>query len=46
MMNELGFLIDDVVTVRLAEHHLLMHTTTSGGTDRVGTWLEEWLQTE
>jgi sarcosine oxidase subunit alpha len=45
MMNELGFLIDDGVTVRLAEDHFLMHTT-SGGADRVSAWLEEWLQTE
>ena len=33
MMNELGFLIDDGVTVRLADDHFLMHTT-SGGADR------------
>ncbi len=45
MMNELGFLMDDGVTVRLAEDHFVMHTT-SGGADRVGAWLEEWLQTE
>ncbi len=45
MMNELGFLIDDGVTVRLGEDHFLMHTT-SGGADRVSAWLEEWLQTE
>jgi sarcosine oxidase subunit alpha len=45
MMNELGFLIDDGVTVRLAEDHFLMHTT-SGGADRIAAWLEEWLQTE
>ena len=45
MLNELGFLMDDGVTVRLAENHFLMHTT-SGGADRVGAWLEEWLQTE
>jgi sarcosine oxidase subunit alpha len=45
MMNELGFLIDDGVTVRLSDDHFLMHTT-SGGADRVGAWLEEWLQTE
>jgi sarcosine oxidase, subunit alpha len=45
MMNELGFLFDDGVTVRLAEDHFLMHTT-SGGADRVAAWLEEWLQTE
>jgi sarcosine oxidase subunit alpha len=45
MLNELGFLIDDGVTVRLAEDHFLMHTT-SGGADRIAAWLEEWLQTE
>ena len=45
MMNELGFLIDDGVTVRLGEDHFLMHTT-SGGADRIAQWLEEWLQTE
>jgi sarcosine oxidase subunit alpha len=45
MMNELGFLIDDGVTVRLAEDHFLMHTT-SGGAERIAAWLEEWLQSE
>lgn len=45
MMNELGFLFDDGVTVRLADDHFLLHTT-SGGADRVAAWLEEWLQTE
>ncbi len=45
MMNELGFVTDDGVTVRLAEDHFLMHTT-SGGADRISAWLEEWLQTE
>ena len=45
MMNELGFLSDDGVTVRLAGDHFLMHTT-SGGADRIAAWLEEWLQTE
>ncbi|MFO0992384.1 MAG: sarcosine oxidase subunit alpha family protein [Hyphomicrobiales bacterium] len=45
MLNELGFLIDDGVTVRLDDNHFLMHTT-SGGADRIAAWLEEWLQTE
>jgi sarcosine oxidase, subunit alpha len=45
MLNELGFIIDDGVTARLADDHFLMHTT-SGGADRVAAWLEEWLQTE
>ncbi|WP_432807368.1 sarcosine oxidase subunit alpha family protein [Rhodoligotrophos ferricapiens] len=45
MMTDAGFLFDDGVTVRIAEDHFLMHTT-SGGADRVTAWLEEWLQTE
>ncbi len=45
MMNELGFLTDDGVTVRFSDDHFLMHTT-SGGADRISAWLEEWLQTE
>ena len=45
MMNEMGFLMDDGVTVRLADDHFLMHTT-SGGADNIVAWLEEWLQTE
>jgi len=45
MCNEDGFLFDDGVTVRLDEDHYLMHTT-SGNSDRVHAWLEEWLQTE
>jgi sarcosine oxidase, subunit alpha len=45
MMNELGFLTDDGVTVRIADDHFIMHTT-SGGADRISAWLEEWLQTE
>jgi len=45
MLNELGFVSDDGVTVRLGEDHYLMHTT-SGGADRIAAWLEEWLQTE
>ncbi len=45
MMNELGFLSDDGVTVRLGDDHFLTHTT-SGGADRIAAWLEEWLQTE
>ena len=40
MMNELGFLIDDGVTVRLGDDHFLMHTT-SGGADRIAAWLEK-----
>ncbi len=45
MLNEMGFISDDGVTVRLADDHFLMHTT-SGGADRIAAWLEEWLQTE
>ena len=45
MNNEMGFLMDDGVTVRLGEDHFLMHTT-SGGADRIAGWLEEWHQTE
>ena len=36
---------DDGVTMRLAEQHFLM-TTTTGGAARVLDWLEGWLQTE
>jgi sarcosine oxidase subunit alpha len=45
MCNENGFLFDDGVVVRLSEQSFLCHTT-SGGSDRVHGWLEEWLQTE
>jgi sarcosine oxidase subunit alpha len=45
MCNENGFLFDDGVVVRLTEDSFLCHTTT-GGSDRVHGWMEEWLQTE
>ena len=45
MLDENGMVIDDGVTVRLAENHYLMHTT-SGGAARVLAWMERWLQTE
>jgi sarcosine oxidase subunit alpha len=45
MLDENGMVFDDGVTVRLAEHHYLMHTTT-GGAARVLAWMERWLQTE
>ncbi|MEN9313848.1 MAG: hypothetical protein RIS35_241 [Pseudomonadota bacterium] len=45
MLDENGMVFDDGVTVRLGEHHYLMHTTT-GGAARVLAWLERWLQTE
>ncbi|MFQ8431701.1 sarcosine oxidase subunit alpha family protein [Amaricoccus sp. W119] len=45
MCNENGFLFDDGVVIRLADDTFLCHTTT-GGSDRVFAWMEEWLQTE
>ncbi len=45
MCNENGFLFDDGVVVRLSEDTFLCHTT-SGGSDGVHAWMEEWLQTE
>ena len=45
MCGEDGMVFDDGVTVRLADDHFLMHTT-SGGAARVMAWLENWLQTE
>jgi sarcosine oxidase subunit alpha len=45
MLDENGMIFDDGVTVRLAEQHYMM-TTTTGGAARVLTWLERWLQTE
>ena len=40
-----GMVFDDGVTLRLAEDHFFM-TTTTGGAAKVLDWLEEWLQTE
>ena len=45
MLDENGMVFDDGVTVRLAQNHYLMHTTT-GGAAGVLAWLERWLQTE
>ena len=45
MLNEEGMVLDDGVTARLAAHHYLMHTTSSGAAT-VMAWLERWLQTE
>ncbi|MFQ5623554.1 MAG: sarcosine oxidase subunit alpha family protein [Paracoccaceae bacterium] len=45
MCTENGFLFDDGVVARLAQDEFLCHTT-SGGSDRVFGWLEEWLQCE
>ncbi len=45
MCNENGFLFDDGVVVRTGPDEYLCHTT-SGGSDNVHGWMEEWLQTE
>ena len=45
MLGEDGMVMDDGVTVRIAEDHFFMHTTT-GGAAGVLAWMERWLQTE
>ena len=45
MCDENGFLFDDGVVVRTKIDTFICHTT-SGGSDRVFAWMEEWLQTE
>ena len=45
MCNDDGWLFDDGVVARLSDDSFLCHTT-SGGSDRVHAWMEEWLQTE
>jgi sarcosine oxidase subunit alpha len=45
MCSENGFLSDDGVVARLDDETFLCHTT-SGGSDRIHAWMEEWLQTE
>ncbi len=45
MCTENGFLFDDGVVVRISDDEFLCHTT-SGGSDHVHAWMEEWLQTE
>lgn len=45
MLNEGGFVFDDGVVARLGPDSFLCHTT-SGGSDNVHGWMEEWLQTE
>ena len=45
MLNELGAIIDDGVTARLAEDRFLVGTT-GAGAGRIADWLEEWLQCE
>ena len=45
MLGEDGLVMDDGVTIRLAEDHFYMHTT-SGGAAGVLSSMERWLQTE
>lgn len=45
MLNEQGFVMDDGVVARLSEDSWLCHTT-SGGSDRIHAWMEDWLQCE
>lgn len=45
MCTENGFLSDDGVVARIDEQTFLCHTT-SGGSDRIHSHMEEWLQTE
>ena len=45
MLGEDGMVMDDGVTLRLAEDRFFMHTTT-GGAAGVLAWMERWLQTE
>lgn len=45
MLNELGVVIDDGVTLRMAKDRFLVGTT-GGGAERIAAWLEEWLQCE
>jgi sarcosine oxidase subunit alpha len=45
MLGEDGMVMDDGVTIRIAEDHFFMHTTT-GGAAGVLAWMERWLQTE
>jgi sarcosine oxidase subunit alpha len=45
MLNELGVVIDDGITLRLAQDRFLVGTTSAGAV-RIADWLEEWLQCE
>ncbi len=45
MLNELGVLIDDGVTARLAADEFSVGTSSAGAT-RIADWLEEWRQCE
>ncbi len=44
MCAEDGVVLDDGVTGRLADHHYMMSTTSSGA-GTVWNWLDDWLQT-
>ena len=44
MCAEDGVVLDDGVTGRLSNQHYFM-STTSGGSDRVFRWIQDWLQT-
>jgi sarcosine oxidase subunit alpha len=45
MLNELGVVIDDGVTVRLDDNRFLVGTS-GGGAAKITAWLDEWLQCE
>jgi len=45
MLNENGIVIDDGVFTCMAPDHFLV-CPTSGGADRIATWLDEWHQCE
>jgi len=45
MLNELGAVIDDGVCARIAGDRFLV-STTSGGAERIASWLEEWSRCE
>ena len=45
MLDERGVVIDDGVTVRLAQDHFMVGTT-GAGSARIADWLDEWLQCE
>ena len=45
MLNERGMIFDDGVTTKLGDNHYHM-TTTTGNSQAVLAWLEDWLQVE
>jgi sarcosine oxidase subunit alpha len=45
LLDENGMVMDDGVSIRLADDHFLLTTTTSGAA-RIMSWMERWLQTE